>query len=166
MKTILSIMVAFIACVACSVWGEAPKKVVVSLTASPASQAIIRTRDLPRQIQLALARAFHQKVLYLADPKAAFQETDLVITKPGEKLLPTRRLLFGFAVGKHFVVYYESGGNGLGANALIFTTEREKLPSLVWGAVEVDYEHLAKTPTELIERIRGGRLIDDLPFSW
>lgn len=130
-----------------------------------APEPITRQSGLPTQVRAALAHAFQQRKLSIADPGEEFQQTDFVVLKPGKKKLPTRRLLFAFRTADHFVVYYESVSAGLGANALVFSM-RGADAKLLWGGVEVDHDKLAKNPAELKQRICKGRLISDRAFLW
>jgi hypothetical protein len=143
-----------------------PASIMRDLVSTRSPRVAVKSGDLPKDVQNALARTFQQKKLKLADAGEPFQRTDLVTIRPGEKLLPRRRLLFGFGTSQHFVVYYESSSVGLGANALVYSTAKPGSARLVWGGVEVDHDNLAKDPDQLIRRLRRGKLIDDQPFIW
>ena len=144
---------------------ELPASVSRDLCREQAFESIARQNRLPTNVRAALAKAFQQRKLFIADPGEKFQQTDFVIVKPGERKLPTRRLLFAFRTSEHLVVYYESVSAGLGANALVFAI-RGAGAKLLWGGVEVDHDKLARNPAELKQRICKGRLIDDRAFIW
>jgi hypothetical protein len=144
---------------------RAPSSVSTELCRSRKLKIITRHEKLPGNVRAALAQAFQQQRLFMANPGEVFQQTDVLVIKPGRKELPTRRLLFAFGTETHFVVYYESVSAGLGANALIFLVQGG-VATLAWGGVEVDHDKLAKNPGELLSRICAGQLISDRAFLW
>lgn len=148
------------------VLGKVPDAIKEELTTKPITQIMLQTDHLPVELRVALASSFNQKELFLANAGASFQETDAVVVEAGSKPLPARRLLFAFRTGPYYVVYYESGGYGLAASALVFSAAASGHYSLLWGGVERDYDKLARTPNELIERIARDKLLDNRAFVW
>ena len=166
MKTLLSVVVVItVVWIGCPCHARVPTSLSKNLCQAHPLGIIKRKDGLPQSIRSALTRAFQEREFSIADPTEDFQRTDFVTVETGRKPLPTRRLLFAFKTAEHFVVYYESSNMGLGANALIFSNS-ESRPRLVWGGVEPDYNKLAKTPGELMNRICKERLISDRRFLW
>lgn len=149
-----------------SVFADAPRAVKQDLVSSPITRVYKKTDALPKSVQTSLRTLFKQETLELADPTQPFQETHSLQIEAKPKQLPARRLRFAFETPKHFVVYYESGGMGRAGNALVFSSPGKANPSLVWGGVDFEYLDLAKTPQQLVERVRKNRLVDDKPFIW
>ena len=145
---------------------RAPSTVVEELRGAQVSDVATRVGQLPKPLRTALAQAFRERQLYIADAGQPYQVTDVVIVRPGERQLPFRRLLFAFRAGTHYVVYYQMGGYGQSISALVFAPHDAVRYRLVWGGVERDYDKPAKTPAELIRRIAQDKLFDHLPFLW
>jgi len=162
MKTILVCMFGLTS----SLQAEVPQSILNDLSTIREERVCKTTQNFPPQIRRALARTFRQKKLEMADAGMPFQQTDFAIRRAGAPVLPTRRLIFAFETSRYFVVYYESIAVGLGANALIFRVNPSGHVTLVWGGVETDYANLAKSPHNLVRRLRLHKLIDDQPFMW
>jgi hypothetical protein len=141
-----------------------PVAFLADLPTADVQQVSTRVDQLPHPIRRALATTFHQKALFIADAGRPFQETDVVLTKPGDKPLPFRRLQFAFPTSKYFVVYYESGGYGRSVAALVFSRPVLGTSKFIWGGVEL--ADPAKTLSELIRRIQHRKFMDHLPFIW
>lgn len=149
----------------CPSLARVPTSVRSDLCQKRQFEVVTRHERLPENVRLALRRAFQQRIFFMANPREKFQQTDVIVIKPGQKQLPTRRLLFAFRTSNHFVVYYESASAGLGANALVFLIDGNEA-KMVWGGVEIDHDKLAKNPAELVNRICKERLISDRAFLW
>jgi hypothetical protein len=63
-------------------------------------------RGLPLGVREALQTLFDSRTLDIAEPGAAFQQTDVIV----DPTLPSRRLVAAGCSADHCLVYYERGG--------------------------------------------------------
>ncbi|HYX53325.1 MAG TPA: hypothetical protein VE783_07720 [Candidatus Limnocylindrales bacterium] len=85
--------------------------------------------ELPQPVKAALAMAFRQNTLQIADPGKPFNATDVV-----DERLPMRRLIFAGQAGERFVVHYERGGRGHSYYALVFDVKDHNSAALIGAA--------------------------------
>jgi hypothetical protein len=89
----------------------------------------------------------------MANPKADFQETDVVMGKQ----LPTRRLIVAGVSEKYCLVHYERGGRGHSWLIALFTLSKEKM-GLVWVSTLSSKTRLSLR--ELKSVVESGHLHD------
>jgi hypothetical protein len=144
-----------------------------ALAAPPADTArdisdlrIIRTLPtvsaMPSPLRRALARAFQQRRLELANPGARFRMTgSFTYAGDPDVGLPQRRLLFAFETPRHYFVYYEAAHPSHAA-ALAF---RKAPVEFVWGGADLTTPY-ARSPQRLRTRILRHQLLDDRRYFW
>jgi hypothetical protein len=126
------------------------------------AHVLTRVAQLPSPLGDALARTFRKDTLSLADAGRPFRG-DCVVIEEAEARLPSRRLRFAFRTSRFYVVHYEAGGYESAAKTLVFSYPSRGSIPLVWGGVSWAP---AKTPAELIDRIRRGKLMDEPRTIW
>jgi hypothetical protein len=141
---------------------SAPPEVVRDLTDPRVGEMITRVQSLPRPVQSALARIFVQKQLYLGNPD---QPLGVELSLPGQPDFPGRRLIFAFESPNYYVVYFETGPPAVHASVLVLDRPGRKSPRLVWGAADL-HKPFARNRTELLRRLKSGRLFEHAKMIW
>jgi hypothetical protein len=118
--------------------------------------------SMPSPLRRALARAFQQRRLEMANPGAWFRTTgSFTYAGDPDVGLPQRRLLFAFETPRHYFVYYEAAHPSHAA-ALAF---RKAPVEFVWGGADLITPY-ARSPQRLRARILRHQLLDDRHYFW
>lgn len=145
--------------------GKAPPSVVAAMQKTFKEVKYSTVDAMPANLRGALARAFRQRALSIANPNEEIGSSLYRATSDPRSTLPDRRLIFAFRCENLYVVYYEKGHPEGGASPLVFQVGKDGTVKFIWGGVD-EASHFAKTPAELKRRIAEGKIRDGLPFYW
>jgi hypothetical protein len=140
-KILFAALAALLAVAAFGCQAQHPNTTAVWFTNSSASKdelAKIPNREfttvetvesLPNPVKTALASAFKQESLSIANPGDRFNPSDVMNSHP------SRRLIFAGCTKEKCVVHYEKGGRGLQYLAIVFRLDGKQNSDFLWAAV-------------------------------
>ena len=96
----------------------------------------------------------------LAEPGKDWNPTDVII----DDTLPRKRFIWAVTDGNYYVVHYERGGVGYGANFLVARLKAgESKPSFIWLGFGIRRQPLKNYPA-FLKALRNGKVDDN--FDW
>lgn len=106
--------------------------------------------SFPSSVKTALASAFKQEHLLIANPGERFNPGDVVDSDP------TRRLIFAGCTRERCVVHYEKGGRGHQYLAILFKLDDKQNADLLWAAnylaPALDLQQLKEHPHSAMDK--------------
>ena len=113
---------------------------------------IVHVGDLPAAVRRALTALFDSERLEMAEPGAAFQSTDVIVTPD----LPVRRLIAAGCTRDLCLVHYERGGVAHSYQVVLFSISKEKARPQWGGLTSGSVPSLAELKSLVLEgRVRG-----------